>query len=125
MYIFVMNALSFVRDIINEEFADLHDDHNELFGQVALPKPKEIAAALSEYVIGQEDAKRLAVAVYNHYKRIGAFKKSKYILDDEDDVEIQKSNIIMIRQLAQARHCLRRLWLRFSMFLLQLQMPLH
>ena len=90
-------CIELCQDIINEEFADLHDDHNELFGPLALPKPKEIAAALSEYVIGQEDAKKaLAVAVYNHYKRIGAFKKSKYILDDEDDVEIQKSNIIMI-----------------------------
>jgi ATP-dependent Clp protease ATP-binding subunit ClpX len=76
---------------------DLNDEHNELFGPLSLPKPKEIAEALSEYVIGQEDAKKaLAVAVYNHYKRIGAIKKNKYMLDDEDDVEIQKSNIVMI-----------------------------
>ena len=55
-----------------------------------LPKPKEIADVLSEYVIGQEQAKKaLSVAVYNHYKRI-------QLGYDEDDVEIQKSNIVMI-----------------------------
>ena len=55
-----------------------------------LPKPKEIAEILSEYVIGQDEAKKaLAVAVYNHYKRINC-------ITDDDDVEIQKSNIIMV-----------------------------
>jgi ATP-dependent Clp protease ATP-binding subunit ClpX len=59
-----------------------------------LPSPKEIDAALSEYVIDQDDAKRyLAVAVYNHYKRITEIGKKK---DEEDDVELQKSNVIMI-----------------------------
>jgi len=57
----------------------------------SLPKPKEIKAILDEYVIGQEEAKKtLAVAVYNHYKRI----KSGEIFDV--DVELQKSNILMI-----------------------------
>ena len=55
-----------------------------------LPKPKEIKAFLDEYVIGQDDAKRyLSVAVYNHYKRLSQKKA-------EDDVEIEKSNIIMV-----------------------------
>ena len=55
-----------------------------------LPKPKEIYDILSEYVIGQEEAKKaLAVAVYNHYKRINC-------ATDDDGVEIQKSNIIMV-----------------------------
>ena len=55
-----------------------------------LPKPVEIKAVLDEYVIGQEKAKRaLAVAVYNHYKRINAPKK-------RGDVELQKSNIVMV-----------------------------
>ncbi len=55
----------------------------------ALPKPKEIKALLDEYVIGQESAKiTLSVAVYNHYKRIAARKNG--------DVEIQKSNILML-----------------------------
>lgn len=58
---------------------------------VTLPKPKEIDEVLSQYVIGQDRAKKaLAVAVYNHYKRI-TFANS-----DGDDVEIQKSNIAMV-----------------------------
>ena len=58
---------------------------------VNIPKPKEIAEVLSQYVIGQEDAKKtLAVAVYNHYKRILSQT------DDQNDVEIQKSNIAMV-----------------------------
>jgi len=55
-----------------------------------LPKPTEIKAVLDEYVVGQDKAKRaLAVAVYNHYKRINAPKK-------RGDVELQKSNIVMV-----------------------------
>ena len=55
-----------------------------------LPKPKEIDEILSEYVIGQDNAKKsLAVAVYNHYKRI-------YLGENTDDVELQKSNIVMV-----------------------------
>ena len=54
------------------------------------PKPAEIKAVLDQYVIGQDDAKRaLAVAVYNHYKRINN-------LNTDDDVELQKSNICLI-----------------------------
>ena len=56
------------------------------------PKPKEIVDTLSEYVIEQDRAKKaLAVAVYNHYKRINNKKRQ-----DNDDVELQKSNIVMI-----------------------------
>ena len=55
-----------------------------------LPKPKEIKSFVDQYVIGQEDAKRyLSVAVYNHYKRL-------LQTDTKDDVEIEKSNIIMV-----------------------------
>src|ERR1700750_1395683 len=55
------------------------------------PKPKEIKALLDEYVIGQEQAKKkLAVAVYNHYKRIDFAEKS------HGDVELQKSNILLV-----------------------------
>ena len=56
-----------------------------------LPKPKEIVEKLSDYVIGQEEAKKtLAVAVYNHYKRINSIGKLA------DDIELQKSNILMV-----------------------------
>ncbi len=59
-----------------------------------VPSPAEIKEILDDYVIGQDDAKRsLAVAVYNHYKRINADKESS---DADDDVEIQKSNILML-----------------------------
>ena len=55
----------------------------------SVPKPKEIAEYLDRYVIGQDNAKKhLAVAVYNHYKRLSQPK--------DDDVEIEKSNIIMV-----------------------------
>lgn len=54
-----------------------------------LPKPKEIKEILDQYVIGQEEAKKiLSVAVYNHYKRIGN--------EDKSEVELQKSNILML-----------------------------
>lgn len=59
-----------------------------------LPKPREIREILDQYVIGQEEAKKsLAVAVYNHYKRINKQLNKK---KPKDDVELQKSNILML-----------------------------
>jgi ATP-dependent Clp protease ATP-binding subunit ClpX len=56
-----------------------------------LPKPYEICGALNEYVVGQEDAKRtLSVAVYNHYKRV------QMAVAEDNDVELQKSNILLL-----------------------------
>ncbi|MGN6557872.1 MAG: ClpX C4-type zinc finger protein, partial [Solirubrobacterales bacterium] len=56
-----------------------------------LPKPREINDVLQEYVVGQDAAKRaLSVAVYNHYKRV------QIAQSDETDVELQKSNIMML-----------------------------
>ena len=77
-------------DILNENIQD--ETHpGEGPKQYRLPKPKEITDILSEYVIEQDQAKKaLAVAVYNHYKRINSTEK------DDDDVELQKSNIVMI-----------------------------
>ena len=76
-------------DILEEELED--DDVVESQNQeINLLKPKEIKSFLDDYVIGQELAKKvLSVAVYNHYKRVTAPK-------DLDEVELQKSNIIMI-----------------------------
>ncbi len=79
-------------DIIEEELEESsrNDSKDELEG-IKLLKPAEIKEFLDEYVIGQENAKKvLSVAVYNHYKRI--MSKS----DDSDDVELQKSNILMV-----------------------------
>ena len=59
-----------------------------------IPSPKEIKKVLDDYVIGQDDAKKiLSVAVYNHYKRINHEEKNK---DKKDEVEIQKSNILLL-----------------------------
>jgi len=75
------------QDIIEEEFIDYEYDYD--FED--LPKPSNIKMSLDEYVIQQDRAKKaLAVAVYNHYKRIN--KKT----NKKDDIEIQKSNILMI-----------------------------
>lgn len=58
-----------------------------------IPKPQEIKEFLDKYVIGQEDAKKyLSVAVYNHYKRINQYDKKS----EDDDLEIEKSNIILV-----------------------------
>ncbi|MBD5644211.1 ATP-dependent Clp protease ATP-binding subunit ClpX [Clostridium botulinum] len=72
-------------EIINDEFED--DIQVDL---TSLPKPTEIKTYLDQYVIGQEDAKKsLSVAVYNHYKRINSNTNN-------DDVELQKSNILLL-----------------------------
>ncbi len=69
--------------------SDMINDEEEITGNMQLATPSQIKAHLDQYVIGQDEAKRtLAVAVYNHYKRLKQSKKS--------DVEIQKSNILMI-----------------------------
>ncbi len=77
-------------DILEEEFDQDTEDTAEATPDFKLLKPREIKQFLDEYVIGQEVAKKvLSVAVYNHYKRVTAKKEL-------DDVELQKSNIIMI-----------------------------
>lgn len=78
-------CIELCNEIIEEELSeDLGLDLSDI------PKPKEIKEILDQYVIGQEQAKKsLAVAVYNHYKRINLGNKI-------DDVELQKSNIVML-----------------------------
>lgn len=76
-------------DIVEEEFDDELEEAPGI-DEINLLKPVEIKEFLDDYVIGQEEAKKvLAVSVYNHYKRVMAPK-------DIDEVELQKSNIIMI-----------------------------
>ena len=78
-------CIELCNEIIEEE---LNEEQDVEFGSI--PKPKEIKAVLDQYVIGQELAKRsLAVAVYNHYKRINANSRV-------DDIELQKSNILLL-----------------------------
>ena len=73
-------------EIIEDEFEETSDVTTE-----ELPKPQEIKEYLDSYIIGQDSAKKsLAVAVYNHYKRINSKKSSN------DDVELQKSNILLL-----------------------------
>ncbi|MFA7521808.1 MAG: ATP-dependent Clp protease ATP-binding subunit ClpX [Halothiobacillaceae bacterium] len=77
-------------DILREE---VEKEGEEAPGR--LPTPQELVAALDEYVIGQMPAKRaLAVAVYNHYKRLNLFGERRQ--ESEDDVELSKSNILLI-----------------------------
>lgn len=65
--------------------------------EFSLPKPREIKTFLDEYVIGQDEAKRaLAVAVYNHYKRVQALDEKKADVDTSETIEIQKSNILLV-----------------------------
>src|SRR3712207_6994891 len=79
-------CIELCNEIIDEEFSG-----PELLKDDDLPKPREINRILNEYVIGQDEAKRiLAVAVYNHYKRISMGAEAT------DGTELQKSNILLI-----------------------------
>jgi ATP-dependent Clp protease ATP-binding subunit ClpX len=85
-------------EILDEEFLENKEKPEEAEIKEAditnVPKPHEIKKYLDEYIIGQDDAKKvLSVAVYNHYKRIAHNASST---DDEQKVEIQKSNILLV-----------------------------
>ncbi len=91
-------------------YENLEADRSAEFGELSLgnlPKPQQIKASLDQYVIGQDDAKKaLSVAVYNHYKRVlsketevkGKRHKSKAVKEKpaEDEVELQKSNVLLM-----------------------------
>lgn len=84
-------CIDLCNEIIEEEF----DNSPAQKTDKALPKPSQIVDFLGDYVIGQDAAKRtLAVAVYNHYKRIQADENDHHKSDD--DIEIAKSNILML-----------------------------
>lgn len=84
-------------EILDEEFFENKEkdgeNPEEKVSEKPIPKPHEIKAYLDEYIIGQDDAKKvLAVAVYNHYKRL----KHNKTTDLKNNVEIQKSNILLV-----------------------------
>lgn len=85
-------------EILDEEFFDqkdkegVADGENPEKAEKPIPKPHEIKEYLDQYIVGQDDAKKvLSVAVYNHYKRLKHNKDNK-----KDSVEIQKSNILLV-----------------------------
>ena len=76
-------------EILEEEGVDGHEDKSSAKDDINLVTPEELKAFLDDYVIGQDQAKKvLSVAVYNHYKRV--------LAGDTSDVELQKSNILML-----------------------------
>lgn len=104
------------QQIIQEE---MPRRHGETFAEPDVRKPKEIKAYLDQYVIGQEQAKMvLSVAVYNHYKRIGAALKQRTGKEktvvkgqkhhQEEEVEIEKSNIILVGETGTGKTLLAR-----------------
>lgn len=87
-------CISLCTSILEEEgFLDEEETYT-LNEETKIPSPKEIKNVLDDYVIGQNEAKKiLSVAVYNHYKRINHEEKNK---NKQDEVEIQKSNILLL-----------------------------
>ncbi len=85
-------CIEYCKEMLDEERLRDAEENFPALGE--LPKPQEIKSILDEYVIGQDEAKKtLAVAGYNHYKRINYEMKHP---EDKDGVELQKSNILML-----------------------------
>ncbi|QFQ01980.1 ATP-dependent Clp protease ATP-binding subunit ClpX [Corynebacterium urogenitale] len=85
-------CIELCNEIIEEELSTAPAETTK-----SLPKPSAIAKFLDKYVIGQDEAKRtLAVAVYNHYKRIQVEESNASARRSDDEVELQKSNILML-----------------------------
>ncbi|MBQ7287890.1 MAG: ATP-dependent protease ATP-binding subunit ClpX [Candidatus Gastranaerophilales bacterium] len=88
-------CIELCNEILDEELFNFKQEEKEATEEVkvdSIPKPQEIKAYLDEHIVGQTDAKKvLAVAVYNHYKRI-----AHNMEQPESDIEIQKSNILLV-----------------------------
>lgn len=90
------------QNIIKEEVSDKKE--RQIYSNLNLLKPREIKRYLDEYVIGQDEAKRvLSVAVYNHYKRIAQLQSLR-----TDDIEIEKSNVILVGETGTGKTLLAR-----------------
>jgi ATP-dependent Clp protease ATP-binding subunit ClpX len=105
------NCITVCKSILDKELGHAKAKHSPGF-KLAVPKPAEIRRELDQYVVGQERAKKsIAVAVHNHYKRIqqdGPSSEKSVKLDEHRDVEIEKSNILLIGPTGSGKTLLAR-----------------
>lgn len=116
MYI-CRNCVTYIHKALTDYSARSDVEEENL--DIKAPSPKELKAKLDEYVIGQDAAKRVfSVAVYNHYKRI--IKDEEQISEVLRDVEISKSNILLIGPTGSGKtlmaQTLARFWIFLSLF---------
>lgn len=106
----IKNAYHVLKEYLPEDFLDDESKGKkkkaEKIDLENVPKPKDIKEYLDQYIIGQDDAKRyMSVAVYNHYKRLAQANTDK---KNQDDVEIEKSNIVMVGSTGTGKTLLAR-----------------
>lgn len=105
----VQNAYKMLEEFLPDEVLgnDKQKGQAKRINLKDVPKPKDIKEYLDQYIIGQDDAKRfMSVAVYNHYKRLAQADNKK--MSEDDDVEIEKSNIIMVGSTGTGKTLLAR-----------------
>ena len=109
------NCAKQANQIVAEEFSNSTEKSVRAKKKLDVRFPKEIKAELDEYIIGQDEAKKvLSVAVYNHYKRLNT--------DTSDDIEIEKSNVVLVGRTGTGKHCSRKRLQSFLTFPFVLRM---